>query len=64
MQIIAFLACLSVAADPAAVLFTESFDDARLADRGWYDLTGTRIVEDAKAGAAALSSSGRPAAAT
>jgi hypothetical protein len=50
MQIIAFLACLSVAADPAAVLFTESFDDARLADRGWYDLTGTRIVEDAKAG--------------
>lgn len=31
-------------------LFTESFDDARLEDRGWYDLTGTRIAGDAKAG--------------
>lgn len=34
----------------ADVLFREGFDDASLADRGWYDGTATRIVQGAKAG--------------
>ena len=41
---------LTIAADPAAPLFTESFDDARLESRGWYDLGPARIVAGAKAG--------------
>jgi hypothetical protein len=28
------------------VLFSESFDDCALVNRGWYDGTGTRIIED------------------
>ncbi len=31
-------------------LFSESFDDDRLADRGWYDMTGIRLAGDAKSG--------------
>jgi hypothetical protein len=29
------------------VLFAESFDDEKLEERGWYDLTSVRIVKDA-----------------
>jgi hypothetical protein len=32
-----FLASPAIAADPSTVLFRESFDDARLIQRGWYD---------------------------
>ena len=47
---ITLLACLAIAADPTESLFTESFDDADLQSRGWYDLGRTRIVGNAKAG--------------
>jgi hypothetical protein len=48
--LLTLLACLAIAADPTEPLFTESFDDPKLAARGWYDLGATRIVEGAKAG--------------
>lgn len=58
MSAIAMIAvCLVLAADPAAagekqaeVLFSESFDDADLEARGWYDLGDVRIAGDAAAG--------------
>lgn len=37
-----------------AVLFLESFDDADVAKRGWYDGDGVRIVGDSKAGAGCI----------
>ena len=46
--------CVSVAAGaatkPPSFLFTESFDDANLAKRGWYDGSQFRIAGDARAG--------------
>ena len=47
---IALVSCLAITADPTAPLFSESFDDANLQARGWYDLTGARTIGDAKAG--------------
>ena len=38
------------AAESKTVLFSESFDDAKLAQRNWYDGTEFRIVGDARAG--------------
>lgn len=38
------------AAEPDGVLFSESFDDAELSKRNWYDGTAFRIVGDARAG--------------
>lgn len=38
------------AAEPNGILFRESFDDARLDSRGWYDGSKARIVGDAAAG--------------
>src|SRR5262245_3304732 len=40
----------AAAAMPDGVLFIESFDDADLAKRNWYDGTGFRIVGDSRAG--------------
>jgi hypothetical protein len=43
--------CLvSQAADDSSVLFRESFEDAVVARRGWYDDSGVRIVPDGKVG--------------
>ena len=50
----ALAACLALAAEPSAVLFRESFDDAKLADREWYDLGMVRIAGDASAGKGCL----------
>jgi hypothetical protein len=47
---IALVACLAVTADPTAASFAESFDDANLQAREWYDLNGIRIAAGAKAG--------------
>jgi hypothetical protein len=54
---IAFAACLTIATDQnaagersAGLLFAESFDDADLKSRGWYDLVAVRIASEAKAG--------------
>ena len=50
----AAILCLAISAadeaKPAKVLFAESFDDANLARRGWYDGSRFRIVGDAAAG--------------
>jgi hypothetical protein len=54
--------CLLFAADPDAnaaaapdtVLFAETFDDAKLNTRGWYDQTAVRIAGDAQAGKGCL----------
>jgi len=48
----AALSAESVGAEgrPVAVLFSESFDDADLAKRGWYDGREFRIAGDARAG--------------
>ena len=43
---------------PEGVFFSESFEDADLAERGWYDGTSFRIVGDAAAEKAASSTSG------
>ena len=40
----------STEATTAGILFSESFEDADLAGRGWYDGTKFRIVGDAAAG--------------
>jgi len=48
------MSLIAIAADPVAPLFTESFDDAKLEARDWYDLTTTRIAAGAKAGKACI----------
>ena len=49
-----FVLCLGAAAGaatkPPSPIFTESFDDANLAKRGWYDGSQFRIAGDARAG--------------
>ncbi len=42
--------CLAAETRSAGVLFSESFDDARLAQRAWYDGGPFRIVAGARAG--------------
>src|SRR5262245_44530441 len=44
------LAAVAAAEPPAEIMFAESFDDDDLKSRGWYDLTGVRIVGGAVAG--------------
>lgn len=48
------IAALGWAAEPEAklenILFSESFEDANLAERGWYDGTKFRVVGNAAAG--------------
>ncbi len=36
--------------NPNTILLRESFNDAKLKDRNWYDMTRISIVSDAKAG--------------
>ncbi|HEX5103144.1 MAG TPA: hypothetical protein VFV87_05005 [Pirellulaceae bacterium] len=50
---VALAACLACGAD-SDVLFSESFDDAELAKRAWYDVGAVRIAGDAAAGKACL----------
>ena len=45
-----FTSALAIADDPDGVLFRESFDDAKLDSRGWYDGDKIRIVGNAAAG--------------
>jgi hypothetical protein len=48
---LAMAACaFTDAATPTSVLFSESFEDADLLKRNWYDGSGFRIVGDARAG--------------
>jgi hypothetical protein len=49
----ALAACLAVAAEPE-VLFKESFDDAKVGERAWYDHGAVRIAGDASAGKGCL----------
>jgi hypothetical protein len=44
-----FAACFVLSAEPT-VLFKESFDDAKLGDRQWYDLVAVRVAGGASAG--------------
>lgn len=50
---VALAACLALAAEPS-VLFKESFDDAKLGDREWYDITTIRTAGEASAGKGCL----------
>lgn len=56
-RILAIATCLAIITSPLAaqekasgLIFAESFDDAKLESRDWYDLTRTRIAEGAAAG--------------
>jgi hypothetical protein len=42
------------AAEPAGILFRESFDDGKLESRGWYDGTAARIAGHGAAGKACI----------
>jgi hypothetical protein len=48
--LVLFTSALANASEPDGILFRESFDDARLDSRGWYDGDKIRIVGDAAAG--------------
>ena len=50
---VAFVAFFTLAVEPG-VLLSESFDDAQLGERGWYDFTTVRIAEGASAGKGCL----------
>ncbi len=57
VKMLPLVACLVLVAttdagevDPAGVLFSESFDDAELDSRQWYDMTSKRIAGDPVAG--------------
>ena len=48
--ILFFFSQVGGGAEPAGVLFQETFDDPNLESRQWYDLTGVRIAGDSVAG--------------
>lgn len=53
---VALVAASALADDPVGdgVLFSESFDDDALAERGWYDMGDVRIVKDSFRGAGCI----------
>ena len=60
MIAISWAVCLAIAAEPdaadkpAGLLFAESFNDAKLGDREWYDFGAVRIAGNASAGKGCL----------